>query len=72
MPSTLFGKIITVRFHTPTFYAAGPLWLQVEVKSQLLLSPSTAYRGYQPLGTNVTRHETGFTPDLHEALDFFK
>jgi hypothetical protein len=48
------------------------LHVQVDVKAQLLLSPSSAYRGYQPLGTNVTRHETGFTPDLHEALDFFK
>jgi hypothetical protein len=42
------------------------------VKQQLLLSPITGYRGYQPLGTNVTRHEAGFTPDWHEALDFFR
>jgi hypothetical protein len=42
------------------------------VKSQLLLRPASHYRGYQPLGLNVTRHEAGFTPDWHEALDLFR
>jgi hypothetical protein len=46
--------------------------LQDRVKAQLQLSPSTHYRGYQRLGDNVTRHDTGFTRDWHEALDFFK
>jgi hypothetical protein len=46
--------------------------VQAAVKQQILLSPSSAYRGYQPLGTNVTRHEAGFTPDWHEALDYFR
>eukprot|EP00775_Hariotina_reticulata_P002982 gene2982-3265_t len=46
--------------------------LPAATKEQLLLSPARHYRGYQPLGTNVTRHEAGFTPDLHEALDYFK
>eukprot|EP00879_Flechtneria_rotunda_P017829 GHRR01018688.1.p1 GENE.GHRR01018688.1~~GHRR01018688.1.p1 ORF type:complete len:302 (+),score=55.44 GHRR01018688.1:358-1263(+) len=42
------------------------------VKRQLLLRPETCYRGYQPLGANVTRHHEGFTPDWHEALDLYK
>lgn len=48
------------------------VFTQAAVKQELLLSPASAYRGYQPLGTNVTRHEMGFTPDWHEALDYFK
>jgi hypothetical protein len=48
------------------------LCVQADVKSQLLLSPASHYRGYQPLGLNVTRHEAGFTPDWHEALDLFR
>lgn len=47
-------------------------YLKAAVKERLLLSASTAYRGYQPLGTNVTRHEAGFTQDWHEALDFYR
>lgn len=45
---------------------------QAAVKQQLLLSPSTNYRGYQPLGLNVTLHDQGLTPDWHEALDYYK
>lgn len=47
-------------------------WLQEADKQQLLLSPATHYRGYQPLGVNVTLHDAGHTPDWHEAIDFFK
>eukprot|EP00882_Tetradesmus_deserticola_P004245 GHRQ01004484.1.p1 GENE.GHRQ01004484.1~~GHRQ01004484.1.p1 ORF type:complete len:303 (+),score=107.64 GHRQ01004484.1:1619-2527(+) len=52
--------------------ALSPCMLQADVKSSLLLSPASHYRGYQPLGLNVTRHEAGFTPDWHEALDLFR
>uniref|UniRef100_A0A383VMR0 Fe2OG dioxygenase domain-containing protein n=1 Tax=Tetradesmus obliquus TaxID=3088 RepID=A0A383VMR0_TETOB len=46
--------------------------LPAEVKASLLLSPASHYRGYQPLGINVTRHESGFVQDWHEALDLFR
>jgi hypothetical protein len=55
--------------HTRLPHRARP---QEAVKRSLLLSPATAYRGYQPLGANVTRHTDGFTPDAHEALDYYK
>jgi hypothetical protein len=52
--------------------SSSHICMQAEVKSSLLLSPGSHYRGYQPLGLNVTRHAAGFTPDWHEALDLFR
>lgn len=46
--------------------------LPASVKHSCLLSAGSAYRGYQPLGANVTRHDTGFTQDWHQALDYFR
>lgn len=41
-------------------------------KRQIELSPQTHYRGYQPLGANVTRYEGGFVRDWHEGIDLYK
>lgn len=46
--------------------------LQAEVKSQIALGPETSYRGYQELGSNVTRFDGGFQRDHHEAIDLYK
>ena len=43
-----------------------------EFKRKFKLGPSTFYRGYQSLGDNVTRHEDGFTRDMHEAIDLYR
>jgi hypothetical protein len=47
---------------------------QADAKQSILLSPGTAYRGYQPIGANVTRYDGGaaFVRDWHEAIDLFK
>lgn len=68
----VLGFKVRASLSKPSLAKSLGVCLQVSAKQQLLLSPSTSYRGYQPLGTNVTRHEEGFTPDLHEALDFFR
>ncbi|KAF8073234.1 2-oxoglutarate-dependent dioxygenase [Scenedesmus sp. PABB004] len=49
-----------------------PRGAQESAKRPLLLSPGTHFRGWQPLGANVTRHEGGFTRDMHEAIDFYR
>eukprot|EP00892_Ulva_mutabilis_P006008 jgi/Ulvmu1/377/UM001_0384.1 len=41
------------------------------IKHEIALSPATNYRGYQSLGSNVTRYETGFQRDWHEAIDLY-
>jgi hypothetical protein len=43
-----------------------------EIKRQIALTPGTSYRGYQALGSNVTRYEGGFARDWHEAIDLYK
>jgi hypothetical protein len=72
MAVNLFNSQAGLRYVSNLCATLCNLCLQAEVKQQLLLTPARAYRGYQPLGTNVTRHEMGFTPDWHEALDFFR
>ncbi len=46
--------------------------MQAEVKQQIALGPETSYRGYQQLGSNVTRFDGGFQRDHHEAIDLYK
>lgn len=44
-------------------------------KRQILLSRETRYRGYQPLGANVTRYGTqggDFSRDWHEGIDLYR
>ncbi len=36
------------------------------------MTPKSSYRGYQFLGSNVTRYDGGFQRDWHEALDLYK
>lgn len=38
------------------------------IKNQIRLSPETHYRGYQPIGTNVTQNKR----DMHEGLDLYR
>lgn len=46
--------------------------LPTSLKNQIAISPQTAYRGFQALGTNVTRYQGGFQRDWHEAIDLYK
>ena len=46
--------------------------MQEQVKQQIALGPHTSFRGYQHLGSNVTRYEGGFQRDWHEAIDLYK
>ena len=46
--------------------------LQEAVKNEILLTSSSHFRGYQPLGANVTRYEGGFQRDWHEAIDLYR
>lgn len=51
--------------------------LPLETKQQIALSPQTNYRGYQSLGTNVTRYDSpsgdkGYSRDHHEGIDLYK
>ena len=46
--------------------------MQEGVKRQLELSPASRYRGYQPLGSNVTRYDEGFARDWHEGIDLYR
>ncbi|EIE18553.1 Clavaminate synthase-like protein, partial [Coccomyxa subellipsoidea C-169] len=46
--------------------------MPAEVKQQIALGPETSYRGYQQLGSNVTRFDGGFQRDHHEAIDLYK
>ena len=41
-------------------------------KQEIAIRPDKHYRGYQALGTNVTRFEGGFQRDWHEAIDLYK
>lgn len=41
-------------------------------KRQIALSPETNFRGYQPLGANVTRYNQDFVRDWHEGIDLYK
>lgn len=54
--------------------AQSKAWFDLpeSTKQAIALSHDTHYRGYQAMGSNVTRHEGGFTRDQHEALDFYK
>jgi hypothetical protein len=45
---------------------------QVHEKQKIALGPDTGFRGYQWLGSNVTRYEGGFQRDHHEAIDLYK
>lgn len=42
------------------------------MKQQIALGPKSSYRGYQQLGSNVTRFDGGFQRDHHEAIDLYK
>lgn len=46
--------------------------MQANVKQQLALRADTNFRGYQQLGSNVTRYDGGFQRDWHEAIDLYK
>ncbi|CAL8466051.1 g5587 [Coccomyxa elongata] len=46
--------------------------LPAHVKQEISLGPETCYRGYQQLGSNVTRFDGGFQRDHHEAIDLYK
>ena len=58
--------------HTPTCPPTHPPYTQEEVKAQIALSPATHYRGWQRMGTNVTRFDGGYQRDWHEAIDLYK
>jgi len=45
--------------------------LQESTKQQIALSADRHFRGYQGLGSNVTRYDGGFSRDWHEGLDFY-
>ena len=46
--------------------------MQEATKQQIAISPQRHFRGYQGLGTNVTRYDGGFARDHHEGIDFYK
>ena len=46
--------------------------LQDAQKRQIAIGPHTSYRGYQQLGTNVTRYGESFQRDWHEAIDLYR
>lgn len=46
--------------------------MQEEIKKQISLSAESRFRGYQPLGANVTRYENGFARDWHEGIDLYR
>jgi hypothetical protein len=45
---------------------------QEHEKAAIRIRPDTGFRGWQQLGSNVTRYDGGFQRDMHEALDFYK
>ena len=45
---------------------------QEDVKKEIELSAKSKFRGYQPLGSNVTRYENGFSRDWHEGIDLYR
>ena len=45
---------------------------QEREKASIQLRPETGFRGWQQLGSNVTRYEGAFQRDMHEALDFYR
>ena len=45
---------------------------QEHEKASIRIRPETGFRGWQQLGSNVTRYDGGFQRDMHEALDFYK
>lgn len=59
-----------IDFEHDLMLLAGPL--QAHVKQEMSLGPETCYRGYQQLGSNVTRFDGGFQRDHHEAIDLYK
>jgi isopenicillin N synthase-like dioxygenase len=60
----------------PGLLAAAAEWFArpAAAKARAALSPATHYRGWQPLGANVTRYGsgTGFVRDAHEGLDLYR
>lgn len=45
---------------------------QEAVKRQIELSAASKFRGYQPLGANVTRYAGGYSRDWHEGIDLYR
>ena len=41
-------------------------------KAEISIRPEAGFRGYQGMGTNVTRYDGGFQRDMHEALDLYR
>lgn len=54
--------------------AAARAWFArpAEEKNRYKIRPGSEGRGYQGLGSNVTRYDGGFARDWHEALDLYK
>ena len=63
-----------VVFRASGLRSAAREWFSfdAEFKRKYTLGPKTFYRGYQSLGDNVTRHDDGFTRDMHEAIDLYR
>ena len=64
------GKTQSVGTATDDIVAHGDS--QEHEKAAIRIRPETGFRGWQQLGSNVTRYDGGFQRDMHEALDFYR